>query len=335
LVKGAYYPLFDYVRGLAAVGVFISHADKYHYLPEEVGNACVQIFFALSGFLIGGILLHSKRMDIPRFYFNRSTRIWIPYVLAIFLLFLVTLLKQGFSDPKFGEFFIYMATFVYNCFGPPQLAQSVHHMPLDGTGNHFWSICVEEQFYLIAPFIIILMNRAAAIALLTGAVMFNFFVPHEFAAISLGVLLALANRSSWIIAGSAIAAILSLIFFQYEIWMPFIAVTIIAIAAQPGESHGIVAKAIGGASFPFYLNHWVGLFAISAGLKIGLSYPISAAIGFGVAATIAVSHYLIIDRSIAIHRSRFFTTKRGYLLCATGFALVLIGATFGLVMTKA
>ena len=81
-----YYPLFDYVRAAAAIGVFISHSDRYGLFPTDIGHASVQIFFALSGFLIGGILLRSKREDIPRFYFNRSTRIWIPYALAILLL---------------------------------------------------------------------------------------------------------------------------------------------------------------------------------------------------------------------------------------------------------
>jgi peptidoglycan/LPS O-acetylase OafA/YrhL len=72
------------------------------------------VFFALSGFLIGGILLNSDAKDVPRFYFNRSTRIWIPYAIAIALLLTVTLLKQGWPDTKMWEFFTYKATFVYN-----------------------------------------------------------------------------------------------------------------------------------------------------------------------------------------------------------------------------
>jgi|SRR5579871_5180082 len=108
--EDAYYPYFDYVRAVAAIGVFAAHADGLTYLPEHLGNACVQIFFALSGFLIGGILLRLKPEDLPKFYFNRATRIWIPYAIAIGLIAFVTAIKQGFQDPKFVEFFFYYIT---------------------------------------------------------------------------------------------------------------------------------------------------------------------------------------------------------------------------------
>jgi peptidoglycan/LPS O-acetylase OafA/YrhL len=184
-----FFPLLDFLRFAAAIGVFAAHADKYDVLPAPFGNACVQLFFALSGFLIGGILQKSDAVDVPRFYFNRSTRIWIPYGLAIFVLLAATLLKQGWPDWKMWEFFFYKTTFVYNWFGPPQLAEFKNRMPLDGTGNHFWSICVEEQFYLIAPFVLIYLKRSA-IPLLLAIIMLNFFVVHDFTAICLGVLLA-------------------------------------------------------------------------------------------------------------------------------------------------
>jgi peptidoglycan/LPS O-acetylase OafA/YrhL len=45
---------------------------------DTAANLAVQIFFALSGWLIGGILLRTDVQDLPRFYFNRATRIWIP-----------------------------------------------------------------------------------------------------------------------------------------------------------------------------------------------------------------------------------------------------------------
>ena len=58
---------------------------------------------------------------------------------------------------KWLEIFYYDATFVYNFFGPPQLAAYRDVMPLRATGNHFWSICAEEQFYLLAPFLITIL----------------------------------------------------------------------------------------------------------------------------------------------------------------------------------
>jgi peptidoglycan/LPS O-acetylase OafA/YrhL len=60
---------------------------------------------------------------------------------------------------KWLEIFFYNFTFSYNFFGPPQLAEFRNAMPLQATGNHFWSICAEEQFYLFAPFLITIPAR--------------------------------------------------------------------------------------------------------------------------------------------------------------------------------
>jgi len=201
-----YLPALDYLRAAAALGVFLNHAHFFSFIPSDFGTACVQIFFALSGFLIGSILLRTEPRELPRFYFNRTTRIWIPYLIAIALIFVVTTVKQGLSDPKFSEFFFYDVTFVYNWFGPPQLAEFVHRMPLDGTGNHFWSICVEEQFYLLAPFVLLFLPRIVASLGLLGLLALNFVFPHYFASISLGLLLALHSDRK-IVIGIGCAAL--------------------------------------------------------------------------------------------------------------------------------
>ena len=86
-----YYPSFDYLRIMLATTVAVGHSGIP--LWENSGNLSVQIFFALSGWLIGGILLISTPEYIPRFYFNRAARIWIPYFVAIVLLMLASLVK--------------------------------------------------------------------------------------------------------------------------------------------------------------------------------------------------------------------------------------------------
>jgi peptidoglycan/LPS O-acetylase OafA/YrhL len=326
-----YYQFFDYVRAIAAVGVFVAHADSWHLLPDNFGNFCVQVFFALSGYLIGGLLQRSDREDLPRFYFNRALRIWIPYAIAIFLLFLVTAIKQGLHDPKFFEFFFYMVTFVYNWFGPPQLAEFIHRMPLDGTANHFWSICVEEQFYLLAPFLIVFLNRSIAVGALVALVVLNFFVPHDFCSIALGALMALCGREYWFSFASLVLAAMTFSFFPYQVWAPFLSVAIIGFLSVRRDQDPI-GRVVGGASYSFYLNHWIGLFGINFFTGHGIDHKLAWLLGLAIASTISVSHYLVIDSRIVAYRSNLFTRGRGKMACIVAFCLVGTGLLGGLLI---
>lgn len=151
--KNDYYPYFDYLRIALAMVVLLHHDHVFEWAHS--GNLAVQVFFALSGWLIGGILLRLSSSDLPRFYFNRAVRIWIPYFLAFGLLIVASLLRDP-VDAKWMEIVFYKLSFVYNIFGTPQLAEYRAAMPLDGTGSHFWSVNAEEQFYLIAPLLLVL-----------------------------------------------------------------------------------------------------------------------------------------------------------------------------------
>ncbi|OUR65082.1 hypothetical protein A9Q79_03875 [Methylophaga sp. 42_25_T18] len=105
--KKEYYPYFDYVRFIAASIVMFGHDRLIDWGPS--GSIAVDVFFALSGWLIGGILLHTSRKDLPRFYFNRAVRIWIPYFIALFLIIFVSLLKDPITF-KWFEFIVYKLT---------------------------------------------------------------------------------------------------------------------------------------------------------------------------------------------------------------------------------
>lgn len=79
------------------------------------GKLAVDVFFALSGWLIGKILFNIDISQLRRFFFNRALRIWLPYYISLFAI----LLPSIFSDPinsKWIEIAIYKLTQTYNIF---------------------------------------------------------------------------------------------------------------------------------------------------------------------------------------------------------------------------
>ena len=299
----------------------------------------------MSGWLIGGILLRSSPSNLPRFYFNRAARIWIPYFFAIVLLMLASILKEPITA-KWVEIFFYDATFTYNFFGPPQLAQFKDAMPLQGTGNHFWSICAEEQFYLFAPFLItipVAIGRSVWFWCIIVGIVFVSPYSDYFAAISLGVLAAVVRvkLGDW---HSEKIAILTLVafalvtflatyfeFVPYKIGAPFSAVSIVLLFARAGSPTRL-SLFLGGVSYPMYLNHWIGIFIAHAIFgKFGLRttiYSEIAAVGF--AFVIAAMLFLGIDRVVKSKRDYFFTETRGKTVAISGFALLAIGYVGGI-----
>ena len=65
MIQKVYYPYFDYVRLAAASVVMFGHDNLIDW-PGS-GKIAVDVFFALSGWLIGGILINTKREGLPRF----------------------------------------------------------------------------------------------------------------------------------------------------------------------------------------------------------------------------------------------------------------------------
>lgn len=344
--KPAYYPLFDFLRIILTVGVFLSHAhflSQWIYLPK-LGDFCVRVFFALSGFLIGGILRGSKTEDLPRFYFNRSTRIWIPYFLAILLLGVACALKRQPDQSKYLEFFTDKVTFTYNWFGATQL-DKIAQMPLGGTGSHFWSICIEEQFYLVAPLIIVLLGRYSVVGIVIAGGLATWRRPLDFAGITIGVLIALSEGTygKWYRRQDALAVFtvaLALtpaltVFWQvpYMVTAPLASISIVLLCSGSGPSTKI-GTFLGGISYPFYLNHWVGLFTIKR--MTVLLHSANAAILFGlfVSLAFAAGHYLLVDRPVHKYRVGWFTRARGLACAAAGFLLVVAGVVLNFVFWR-
>jgi peptidoglycan/LPS O-acetylase OafA/YrhL len=343
--KQHYYPWFDWLRGILAITVMLTHEGLIGW--ERSGNFAVQVFFALSGWLIGSILIKLKPEQLTKFYFNRAIRIWVPYYLALILLVCASLLRDPITG-KWLEFVFYKLSFVYNIFGNSQLADYVQAMPLQGTGNHFWSVNAEEQFYLLAPLILVFVRhpfaRSTLLWLVIAAVA---YFTNIYASIVFGVLAAVAvsqygsfhekSISKLIFSIILIASIIGFYqHFNYDKIVPFAAISIILLLSHKGEQNKIGAV-FGGMSYQLYLNHWIGLFVAHALLKpYGLrdsvySYMISILLNIA----IAIGLYWFIDKRLQEIRGELFTKKRGLITTTIAYSMVIIGCLVGFTLLNA
>jgi peptidoglycan/LPS O-acetylase OafA/YrhL len=167
---GAHVPALDGIRGLAILLVMVRHGTSYagvHAFDRWFNHLAwsgwvgVDLFFVLSGYLITGILLDSRRG--PRFFRNfyarRALRIFPLYYALIALSFLVLPhLVPPTQAAHFarisGEepyYWLYLQNFCMARAGMPR------HPILDVT----WSLAIEEQFYLLWPTVVYLCSPRA------------------------------------------------------------------------------------------------------------------------------------------------------------------------------
>jgi peptidoglycan/LPS O-acetylase OafA/YrhL len=148
-------PALDGVRGLAILGVLISHfvpalADAFgtSWARQLVGYAGpgswgVDLFFVLSGFLITGILLDTRGSpDYWRSFFGRRA-------LRILPLYYVFLISLYLTNPPAGEawkFWLHLSNW-----------RSDLGISSNVLTWHFWSLAIEEQFYFIWPIVVALL----------------------------------------------------------------------------------------------------------------------------------------------------------------------------------
>jgi peptidoglycan/LPS O-acetylase OafA/YrhL len=216
-------------------------------------------------------------------------------------------------------------------------------MPLKGTNNHFWSIAVEEQFYLVAP-IIITMIRFGKSSLYWGAVALLLLVLHnQFAPISFGVLAATLKRElgDWHLRPGAVVilgavAILSFVGLTdvayYWLGAPLFAIVIVLLAARPGR-RAPLGMFVGGVSYPMYLNHWMGAF-VAHGLANRVDFLPHFAEGLlaysgGLVAGIVA--YLLVDKLVMTWRNEYYSPELGRSLGIMAYLMVGCGLVVGTV----
>jgi peptidoglycan/LPS O-acetylase OafA/YrhL len=158
----AFYPALDGMRAIAFLMVFC-----HHYLHLPWGWAGVDLFFVLSGFLITGILFDTRN-DPNRarnFYIRRTLRIFPLYygvMIALLLLEPIAHWHLSWGWLVWPAYLGNYAGFIHPYAAGDALQKLADFQP-NGTlrgGHplfflgHFWSLCVEEQFYLAWPWLV-------------------------------------------------------------------------------------------------------------------------------------------------------------------------------------
>lgn len=165
----------DGLRFFAFLLVFFFHALQYSPFGNwpiiRFGFLGVPIFFVLSGFLIGGILLDLKEKHRPgfglaaklkTFYIRRALRIFPVYYLFIGILALL-LVTSGRPDPVASESFVWHLAYLTNF--------RSFFVGMDQTRQgHFWSLAVEEHFYLLAPLVVLLARPRTLVGILAAVI---------------------------------------------------------------------------------------------------------------------------------------------------------------------
>jgi len=163
----------DGIRGLAIILVLVYHyARSAKQLGFEsailsvanIGWTGVDLFFVLSGFLITGILYESRKAAhyFVNFYARRILRIFPVYYVAILTVLLLSIVwpeARFLGTHSLGWIAVYLTNVLMAVESDAAVPRAL---------THFWSLAVEEHFYLMWPFIVLLGPRRVLMAVAAG-----------------------------------------------------------------------------------------------------------------------------------------------------------------------
>lgn len=163
----------DGLRAIGVVCVLIAHfwprpgtmLDFFHF-----GRFGVVLFFVVSGFLVVSLLLELRsrievgalrRRALTVFYGKRALRIFPVYYLSLLFFYVI-----GYEEIRDN---IFWHLFYLSNYGPL--------FGVDfGNAGHFWTLCVEEQFYLLVPLVVLLTSRENSLRVIVLSFLVGFLV---------------------------------------------------------------------------------------------------------------------------------------------------------------
>ena len=204
-------PALDGLRALSVLAVVCVHSN----VPfAEGGFLGVDVFFALSGFLITTLLLEefddARRISLKAFYARRNRRLMPAFLVFLLVGFMITYPGvHGNQRHQLITGSLASLFYVRNWF------QIASNTTLDGyTHAHLWSLAVEEQFYFVWPIVMVGLTRlrrvhmVRVVAVLLGASTAASFLLANATPGRPRVYLATDTRASQLLAGALLAVLL-------------------------------------------------------------------------------------------------------------------------------
>jgi len=155
--SGKKYAGLDHLRALAITLVFLCHYRMFDHPGwlNDIGGfgwIGVDLFFVLSGFLIAGQLFsdirQEKPLQIKTFYIKRFFRIIPAYLFVLTLYFTVPLFKETEDLAPLWKYLTFTQNFGLD-------------LSKERAFSHAWSLCIEEQFYLLLPFVVLFFVKSS------------------------------------------------------------------------------------------------------------------------------------------------------------------------------
>jgi len=345
------------LQGLRAVAVLLVVLDHAGLKVLDGGYVGVDVFFVLSGYLITGLLLRQAgrdgRVRLTDFYVRRARRILPAAVLTLVVTdiaahhFLnLVRAREAVADSVWAAFF--MANVHFAQAGSDYFAQGQPPSPV----QQFWTLAVEEQFYLVWPVVLALvlgvafLRRRLLWLVLAAAAASLAWSIHSTASdaayayystatraweLALGAALAIAAvrlraAAAWLglalILTAAVAFSDSTAFPGYAALLPTIGAALV-IAARPGGASRLLSLApfryVGDRSYALYLWHWPVL--VIAAEYAGHDLTIAARLGLlAFAFGLSILSYGLYENPI---RKMSWRPQTGALLWPASAAVIL------------